>query len=65
MAGTAHQGKKADKRLDEIEIEPGAWERFEKAVEGALHTTPKPHKPKADAQAAAKPRLGAGRRKGS
>lgn len=37
---SAH-GKKADNSRGEVEIEPGAWERFEKAVDGALHTKPK------------------------
>ena len=33
--------KQADKRLDETEFEPDAWERFERAVDKALHTPPK------------------------
>src|SRR5688500_15188523 len=31
------------KPRDDVEVEPGAWGRFEKAVDGALHTKPKPH----------------------
>ena len=36
--------KKKDQKPEEIEIEPGAWERFDRAIDSAIKGGPKPKK---------------------
>ena len=48
MVNPESKQTKRDK-LEEIETDPGAWERFERAVDAAVKSGPKhrkPHKPK-------------------
>ena len=46
-------------KVEDIETEPGAEERFERTVRRMLNTPPQPHKPtqkKSDSKVASKPR---------
>jgi len=39
------------KKQGDVELRPDGWERFEKAVDAAVKSGPKPHKRKRDAEA--------------
>ena len=46
-------------KVEDIETEPGAWERFERTVRRMVNTPPKPQKPIGkdhESKAASKPR---------
>lgn len=48
------RGERRPERLEDVETEPGAWGRFERAVDAALHTPPKQRPKRERGEAGAK-----------